>query len=251
MLGTWQPTRTTARRPTARRRRATRGRTGASDPQAPDRRPQSAADRARSWSRRLQHASHAIIDCASTQVAASPPRPGALQPGGQPFPAASRGLRYCGDARPHRPPRANPGRPRARRRRGSTGRRCLTSTTGADIVARTSGVAAGRRAPPRQGRAPPEDGLVQAARDDRTGGRARRRPAARAGSSRCPPGTPVRPTPGPAREAACRRSWSCRPAPSARRSTRAIGYGAEVVLQGEHVGESLGAAGARSATSAA
>ena len=57
--------------------------------------------------------------------------------------------------------------------------------------------------------------------------------------SRCRRGMPGRPTRGPARLPACRSPSSCRKAPSARRSTRASGYGARVILHGEHVGDTF------------
>ena len=66
-----------------------------------------------------------------------------------------------------------------------------------------------------------------------------RGPAARRASSRCRPATPGRPTPGPAARPAVP-TVVVMPAGAVRSKVEAcIGYGAEVVLHGEHVGESL------------
>ena len=116
----------------------------------------------------------------------------------------------------------------------------LSSATAARVAGHASGVGVGRRAPVPQGRAPPEDRLVQAARRAGAdlvahGGRTSRgaitisagnagQAYAWAGAQAGVPVTVVMPASAVASKvAACR------------------GYGAEVVLHGAHVGEALGA----------
>ena len=104
----------------------------------------------------IQHASKRITTCANTQV---------MTFGSWSGPAGR--LRYSGDAQSDRAARADP-----RRARGRDG----ASPSNADPGfghgwTRCPGGRdpARRRSRLRQGRAPPEDGLVQAARDDRQG----------------------------------------------------------------------------------
>ena len=102
---------------------------------------------------------------------------------------------------------------------------------------RRRGSAGDRHLP--EGGAPPEDGLVQGPRDDEPDPDAvARGPRARA-RSRCRPGTPARPTPGPDGRPACAMTVTM-PAGAVRTKVDAcLGYGARVVLHGAHVGETL------------
>ena len=149
-------------------------------------------------------------------------------------------LRYCADARPHREPRRDPRRPAGRGRPTSIGRRCSRRRPPPACLAVAGGPEVAGRHDPRQGRAPP-------------GARARSRPRGmtnkvasltadeRGARHRHAVGRQRRPglRLGRAAKPACTRPSSCRPRRSARRSTRCLGYGAEVVLHGAHVGETL------------
>ena len=184
---------------------------------------------------RCRHPQDSVTPCASTQVPASDP------PAGRPRTGPLRYCRRCpttssASTRSSPPARSSPAT--------STGRRCCRRRRAARILAGAGGpdVADGTDLP--QGRAPPEDRLVQAARDDEQGRVAHGRRSGRAGSITLSAGNAAQAYAWAGREAGVH-ATVVMPAEAVRSKVDAcLGYGAEVVLHGAHVGETL-RAGAR------